>query len=337
MNYELNRYVSPYKYGAPVIVPSGVDGDFKQLGVDCPVPFRHNGKVYMLHVGFDGRGYQTALCVAEDDSLLKWKQLKVILPRGSEGAWDAAGRAGTTVICDNELFGLRELKKVNDKYWLMYHAYPGSGYEVGPAEIGIAWCEDEELLDWHCLDHPVYSWRDGENWEHGGLYKCHVIEHDGKFYMYYNAKNIIDGQWLEQTGGAVSDDLLNWQRLPGNPCVPVTPGAWDCKFASDPVVVHDKDKNIWVMFYFGYNYEHAQDGIAFSEDLIHWHKHSEPIMNNGATGELDSTHAHKPGVIWHNGMLYHFYCAVRPTETADEKSRFKNEYRTISVARSKPW
>ena len=51
MNIDLNRYVSPYKLGRPVITPSGVEGDFNRLGVDCPVPFRHNGKVYMLHVG----------------------------------------------------------------------------------------------------------------------------------------------------------------------------------------------------------------------------------------------------------------------------------------------
>ena len=69
MKYDLERYISPYKYGAPVITPSGVEGNFKRLGVDCPIPFTHNGRVYMLHIGFDGRGYQTALCVAEDDTL----------------------------------------------------------------------------------------------------------------------------------------------------------------------------------------------------------------------------------------------------------------------------
>ena len=337
MKYELDRYLSPYKYGSPVITPSGVDGDFKRLGVDCPVPFTHNGNVYMLHVGFDGRGYQTALCVAEDENLLKWRQLKVILPRGATGAWDEAGRAGTTVLCDSELFGKREIKKINGKYWLMYHSYPGSGYEVGPAEMGLAWCEDNELLDWHCLEKPVYSWRDGDEWEKGGLYKCHIIENDSKYYMFYNAKDVTDGKWYEQTGGAVSDDLIHWQRFPNNPVVPVTESAWDCKFASDPVVVRDGEKNMFVMYYFGYDYAHAQDGIAFSDDLIHWEKHAEPIMSYGRPGEIDSTYAHKPGIIYHNGMLYHFYCAVRPTVSDVEKVRFGNEYRTISVARSVPW
>jgi len=337
MHIDISRYTSPYKLSRPVITPSGVEGDFNCLGVDCPVPFRHNGKVYMLHVGFDGKGYQTALCVAEDDSLLRWKQLKVILPRGNAGAWDEVGRAGTTILCDNELFGSREIKKHNGKYWIMYHAYPGSGYEVGPAEIGLAWCEDEDLLDWHCLDKPVYSWKDGEDWEKGGLYKCDLLEHDGKFYMFYNAKNITDGNWREQTGGAVSDDLMSWKRFPGNPCVLVTDGAWDSKFASDPVVLYDSAKQLWVMYYFGYNNKNAQDGIAFSTDLLHWEKHPEPIMRNGVHGEIDSTHAHKPGILYHNGMLYHFYCAVRPTLNEEEKARFKNEYRTISVARSVQW
>lgn len=104
MRYQLERYLSQYKLGRPVIAPSGREGAFDRLAVDVPVPFRHAGKCYMMHVGFDGKGYQTALCVAQDDSLLSWKQLGVILPRGEAGAWDAVGRAGTCILCDDALF-----------------------------------------------------------------------------------------------------------------------------------------------------------------------------------------------------------------------------------------
>lgn len=336
MNIELERYISEYKYGRPVIVPSGKEDHFDRFGVDCPTLFRHNGKVYLMHIGFDGDRYQTALCVAEDETLLKWRSLGVILSGGKEGNWDQVGRAGTCILCDNEMFGSREIMKINGKYWLFYHSYPQKGYETGPAEIGLAWTEDEELLDWHCLEEPVYSWRDGEDWEHGGLYKCYVILHEGQYYMYYNAKNITEGHWFEQTGAAVSDDMLHWSRVPGNPCVPVGKGTWDEDFASDPVVMRDGERNLWVMYYFGFDRKHAQEGIAFSEDLIHWEKHPDPILKAGAAGEIDCTHAHKPGVLWHNGALYHFYCACRPT-VGEEKKLLGGEYRTISVARSVPW
>ena len=40
-------------------------------------------------------------------------------------------------------------------------------------------------------------------------------------------------------------------------------------------------------------------------------------------------YAHKPSVIFHDGMLYHFYCAV--------SGKYPNDVRGVSVARSKPW
>ncbi len=45
--------------------------------------------------------------------------------------------------------GQTKIKKVEGKYWLIYHSYPGNGYEEGAAEIGMAWSEDETLREWH--------------------------------------------------------------------------------------------------------------------------------------------------------------------------------------------
>ena len=60
-----------------------------------------------------------------------------------------------------------------------------------------------------------------------------------------------------------------------------------------------------------------QDGLAVSDDLIHWKKEQEPILVHGRQGELDELHAHKPSVIKKDGVLYHFYCAVRPGHKGD--------------------
>lgn len=49
--------------------------------------------------------------------------------------------------------------------------------------------EDEELLKWHRLPEPIFSWRDGMPWESGGLYKACLIEVDGVYFAFYNAKN----------------------------------------------------------------------------------------------------------------------------------------------------
>ena len=120
------------------------------------------------------------------------------------------------------------------------------------------------------------------------------------------------------------------------PVLPVTPGAWDSVFASDPVVVYDGKIESWVMFYYGLGNLSACDGLALSEDLIHWQKFPAPILTIGARGQIDSKYAHKPGIICHDGMLYHFYCACREHRQGDPADN-DGEMRAITVARSAPW
>lgn len=333
---DISHLITPYKYGKAVLAGSGKKGAFDYKAVDCPLPFCHNGAFYMSFIGFDGIGYQSAL--AKSDDLIHWEKVGVMLPRGCHADWDKVGMACTTLLMENDLYGERKLKKYNGKYWMMYHSYPGEGYEAGSAEIGLAWTEDENLMKWEFAEEPVYSWRGGAPFERGGLYKSWLVEHEGKFYMFYNAKN-VDGEdmcWKEQTGVATSDDMFHWTRYEGNPVLPVCEGAWDSVFASDPVVMFDSKMGKWVMFYYGLGNLSACDGLAISDDLFHWEKFPAPIQTIGGPGSIDSTYAHKPGIIYHNGMLYHFYCACRPYKKGDPADN-SGEFRCISVARSKPW
>ncbi|WP_339316667.1 hypothetical protein [Paenibacillus sp. FSL R10-2734] len=313
------------------MVGSGVEGAFDYHAVDCPFVFRHNERFYMMYVGFDGKGYQTALAVSDD--LLHWEHLAIILKRDENGSkWDSRNVAGTWILRDNDLHGAGTLKKWNGKYWLTYHSYPGDGYEEGSAKIGLAWTEDETLLTWNRIEEPILVPENGEPWEIGGLYKECLVEHDGLFYLFYNAKNQNHGRWIEQTGLATSTDLMQWKRYEHNPVIQVTSDAWDSGFVSDPCVLRDHDQ--WVMFYFGYNYKKAQEGIAVSQDIYSWTKSSEPIITVGAVGELDETYAHKPSVITHNGVLYHFYTASRPPQPGDSTCNTFPEFRSITVATS---
>lgn len=334
MNIE--HLLTPYKYGKPVLSGTGEHGRFDQNAVDCPTPFWHNGRYYMLFVGFDGTGYQTGLAASDD--LLHWDKLGVILRRGSHKDWDNVGMAATSILMENDLFGQRRLKKAFGKYWLLYHSYPNTGYEAGAAEIGLAWTEDESLMDWHCLDEPVLSWRDGDAWEHGGLYKGWLMAHEDTFYIFYNAKTDETAQgWVEQTGFATSHDLLHWTRHSGNPVLPVTPGAWDSVFASDPAVFYDSRARQWVMYYYGLGNLSACEGLAVSTDLKVWHKFPIPILTIGTRKSIDQLHAHKPGILYADGKLYHFYCACRPATEKDATAPFSPEYRCITVARDVPW
>ena len=333
---RINHLITPFKLQKPVLEGSGIEGMFDSRAVDCCYPFRHHDKFYMTYIGFDGVGYQTGMAISED--LVHWEPQGIILKRGSNLAWDQVGMAATWILRDNDLYGEQTLKKVNGKYWMFYHAYPREGYEAGGAEIGVAYTDDESLMSWTFVGNPVLSYRDGDPWERGGLYKCCVLEHEGKYFMYYNAKNGDgEGGWLEQTGMATSTDMLHWHRYHGNPVLPVTRGAWDETFASDPWVAYDSREKQWVMFYYGYNGKQAMDGIAVSKDLYNWRKFPAPILTTGAGKDIDTRYAHKPGIFYHNNMLYHFYCACRPYREGDRAKNFSDEYRCISVARSHPW
>ena len=328
---NLEQYLTPHKLGRPVLTGSGVDGAFDDLAVDCPFVFEHAGAFYMLFVGFDGKGYQTGLARSTD--LVEWEKRGVILGRGEGNDWDNQNAAGTWLLCENDLDKPRTLRKWQGKYWLVYHSYPGEGYEVGPGRVGLAWTEDESLMSWHRLPEPILLPEEGAPWEQGGLYKECLILHDDVFYLFYNAKNRAD-RWIEQIGVATSRDLVSWARHADNPVLPVTESAWDAGFSSDPGVVHYDGR--WAMYYFGYDFRHAQEGIAFSDDLIHWVKHPEPIITVGNEGELDSIHAHKPSVIKHDGVLYHFYCACRSAMPGDPTVNLGQEFRCLTVATSEP-
>lgn len=331
---NIDHLITPYKLGKPVLTGSGTEGAYDANAVDCSNVFQHNGRFYMTHIGFDGTGYQTGLAVSDD--LIHWEKLGVILGRNSHKDWDKVGMAATTILMDRDLYGGNKIRKWNGKYWMLYHSYPDTGYEAGSAEIGLCWSEDENLLEWHCCDEPVFSWRDGADWEHGGLYKADLVQHDGRFYMFYNAKDKDENGWLEQTGMAVSDDLIHWERPFDHPILPVTSQAWDSIFASDPQVFYDSKEQQWVMFYYGLGNLSACDGVAVSPDLYHWTKFPAPILTIGGRGSIDSTYAHKPYCIWHDGMLYHYYCACRPWQEGDP-ARNGSEFRCISVARSEAW
>ncbi len=332
MMSNISKYLTPHKLGKPVLTGTGESGTFDSMAVDCPFVFFHQNQFHMLYVGFDGIGYQTGLAVSDD--LINWKRKGIILKREAHVNWDRVGAAGTWILKEtNNLFEMPILKKVGGKYWMIYHSYPDEGYENGPAQMGLAWSEDENLLEWHRLPDPVFSWKNGDDWDKGGLYKGCLIEHRNTYYLFYNAKNNTYASWVEQTGVAISKDMINWERYKGNPVLKIQEDTWESKFCSDPCVLSDGAQ--WLMFYFGFDGKHAQDGIAFSKDLLHWEKNPEPILRHGNPGELDEIHAHKPSIIYYNNILYHFYCACRKYRQGD-LTKNGNEFRCITVATSKP-
>lgn len=324
-----SRIRTPNKQTTLEVRPSYTEGTFNSLAVDCPCVFTLNGKTGMTLVGWDGIGYQGGLSWLGNDG--KWSEPELILPRNPDSAHRKYNAALTGLLRDNNLAGKGELCQVDSWYYGTYHAYPNAGYEEGSAVIGIV--RSRDLRIWEEYGELLRP-EDGDGWERGGLYKSWLLQGDGKYWLFYNAKNTETGSWVEQTGAAVSDDLLHWTRIPGPLLVNGPKGSFDDRFASDPCVLRIDD--LWVMFYFGLCSDgHARELFAVSDDLVNWTKGDEVLINIGPKDSIDSTHAHKPAVIYRGGHLEHYYCAVSalpvPLQVGNQTV---TELRGIAVARS---
>jgi len=326
----LERLRTPNKHPELVVEASYKKDTYDALAVDCPFVFRHGDRFCMTFVGFDGVGYRTGLATSTD--LIHWEKQGLVLGRGAKGSPTEYNAALNWIVRENELFGPGRLKPVKGRFLGAYHAYPRPGYESGPAAIGL--CSSEDLHDWD-LEEPFLHAADPDagDWERGGLYKSCLVEHEGTYYLFYNAKT-AESPWAEQTGLAMSSDLKHWERYGSNPVVRLgAQGSFDDRFCSDPYVVRCGD--IWAMFFYTLSTDgRARDSVAFSRDLLHWEKSNEILIDVGAEGSIDSRYAHKPAVFVENGKLYHYYCAVAPWPARKRGEVEVGEIRGIAVATS---
>jgi predicted GH43/DUF377 family glycosyl hydrolase len=290
---------TPYKYG---VILKGENG----YPVDCPGIFRKNGKWYMVYICMNKKGYETHLAASDD--LLSWKPLGKVMPFRSEVSWDANQAGGYIALQDTEWGGSAALLKFKSRYWFSYLGGALEGYETDPLAIGIAWTKDpSEPAPWKRLSEPVLT-RDQPDcryWEKLTQYKSNIIRDPDKnlgypFVMFYNAKT---ESGYERIGMAVSDDMKKWKRFGNDPVIDNGKG-----ISGDPQIV--KIGGLWVMFYFGAFWKpDAFDTFACSYDLVNWKKWEGPHLIEPSE-PWDKQYAHKPWLIKHNGVVYHFYCAV---------------------------
>ena len=335
---------TPYKYGM-VVAPT--DNYHK---IDCPTVFQLDGKWYMTYVvyngkeGLDGRGYETWL--AESDDLLHWTTKGRILSYKDDG-WDMNQRGGFPALIDWTWGGSYKLGDFKGRHWMTYIGGHGTGYEAvrEPLNIGLAWTQDDitQAHEWQSDDKPLISIDDKEAqwWEKLTEYKSTIYEMRNekggmrnalpkelakyRFVMFYNAGGVnpMNNLKAERIGIALSNDLKKWKRYQQNPVYfHESPGI----ITGDAQIV--KMKDCFVMFYFSaYNPQrryNAYNTFAVSRDLIHWQDwEGEDLI--WPTKSYDEMFAHKSYVVKHDGVVYHFYCAVN-----------NDQQRGIAVATSVP-
>jgi hypothetical protein len=265
----------------------------------------------MIYTTFrDPIGYET--CLARSTDLLQWEKLGRILPFRRTG-WDAWQAHGAPALVDYDWEGSHEIHAYQEKYWMTYVGGAIKGYESDPLSIGLAWAASPVgQAGWARLPEPILAaaQTDARSFERTTLYTSTVIQVDKAilgfpFVMYYNAKSPPNGH--EAIGMAVSHDMQAWQRLGHRPVVEnVGQSRW--AISGNPQIV--KIGDTWVMFYFGAFWKpNAFDTFAASRNLVHWTKWEGPHLVEPSE-PYDRQFAHKPWVLLHDGIVYHFYCAV---------------------------
>lgn len=295
---------TPYKYGL-ILIPE----DNSKM-VDSPSIFRVDSLWVMTYIIFDGKGYET--WIAESTDLLSWEPKGRILSF-TEDSWDSNQKAGYIALQDYNWGGSYEVHKYNNKYWMSYLGGMTPGYEAGKLGIGIAYsCEPLNIVtEWKRLRKPVISSDDSSaRWyDNQTIYKSTIIWDKEKslghpFVMFYNAKGKNnENSEAERIAIALSDDMINWKRIGEKPLIDHGNG-----ISGDAFIT--KINEIWVMFYFGAFWKQgAFERFACSHDLINWTKwEGEDLIS--PSEDFDNKYAHKPFVIKHNNIVYHFYCAV---------------------------
>lgn len=229
-----------------------------------------------------------------------------ILNVGGTGTWDEHDAAKPVIILKDNI------------YYMFYAGKNTATLENTRVQIGLATSTD--LINWTKeISNPLIEIGDEDEWDGGSIEPGAIYELDGVYYLYYFGIP-KDGVGKQHVGLATSTDLLNWTKYDNNPVLK-TGGLeddWDYGWIAIGTRII-KIGDYYLTSYNGGNTIHSeilqepgikQAGLAYSTDLINWHKFSNnPIVTLGSSGSWDS------GAIWRthlylkNNILYLFYNA----------------------------
>ncbi|HOF20827.1 MAG TPA: hypothetical protein PLO24_06210 [Bacteroidales bacterium] len=174
--------------------------------------FRHGSKYYMYA---EGTGDVAHLLISDDG--INWNEqgdLIILTTRGDT----LPGPYGTPSVL------------VEDGKWHLF-------YEIN--DEGIWHAVSDDYITWtNVSDEPVLKKGPGE-YDSGAVASNQIIKFRGKYYMYYHGTS--DSGWAQPGAGsiwtssvAMSEDLDNWVKYPGNPIVEGD--------HSSPIMVYDGEK-----------------------------------------------------------------------------------------------
>ena len=284
---------------------------------DSPTVFRYQGRWYMLFIEISkntgSSGYETHLAASDD--LVHWGYVGKLLRRDGSRVWDSKQIAAYSALSDIGLFGSYAPLSLDGRYFVTYLAGALDGYETDTMFMGLASSTDPLCAEKYIRsERPILTQFDADcrPFETKTLYKSFVFEDRDRvsghrFVNCYNAKG-DDGR--ERIFLAVSDDMEVWSRYGDRAVIDDVTGDQLGHISGDPQIIRLGE--MYVMVYFRFHGKSgAYDTFAASYDLVNWTKWAgEPLIAPSDKLPDENVHAHKPWIVGHDGVVYHFYCAV---------------------------
>ena len=173
----------------------------------------------------------------------------------------------------------------------------------------------------HCISGDLVHWEyqgtalepgPADAWDGKSLATGSVIPRDGRFWMAYTGHKHEDF-FIQRAGMAVSDDLVNWQKLQENPTSEADPAYYEINSTGQRQLTHWRDPYLLdigdrVLQYVcarrteGDVTTRGSIGMAQSTDMIHWET-LPPPEHDRMTEEMEV-----PQVYLIDGRYYLVFC-----------------------------
>jgi predicted GH43/DUF377 family glycosyl hydrolase len=268
------------------LVDADPSGNIRDRGVSFPFVLAQDDGPWLMYYGTWGSwapaeeiSNRTGLAVSEDKGIT-WRVVKeTVLPLGRKGSYDAGLTGSVSVI--------REAPKQYRMWYTAGERYVHFGERNrGIVHIGTATSTDG--INWTKAAEPALRARVGSVDPYEAvLGKPNVLKVDGVYHMwvsvyamppgakptdpsekYQPAKDADRSDWQKITSAelgyhieyARSTDGVNWERKFDKPVMTLSPGEFDSKNQSYPMVV-DMGSQLW-MFYVGNEFGSTGIGLA---------------------------------------------------------------------------
>jgi predicted GH43/DUF377 family glycosyl hydrolase/predicted phosphodiesterase len=189
-----------------------------------------------------------------------------------------------------------EIIKIGSTYYMYYRADSSSGASIKYATStdGKAWTDRGTVLT-----------KSSSGWDSGEVIAPSVIEHNGKYYLYYEADNsAFSGK--RAIGVATSDSPTGpFTKCTCNPVLAPTE-SWEGHSSSNYGIVGTPDifkgpNGKFYLFYHGYTSGSDKGGVAYSDSPTgpFTKESNNPILNVGSSGSWDDSKV-APSDVFYN-------------------------------------